>query len=110
MPRKNPFSEGPSPAERSARATKAVNTSWARCEDRTTRTAKMRAAGPSQIAWHAKRMGFDPDDLTDAQRLQAEAAMRAYFAGLRYKALRTRRLRKEAAENAARQTDDGGAA
>jgi hypothetical protein len=55
-------------------------------------------------------MGFDPDDLTDAQRLQAEAAMRAYFAGLRYKALRTRRLRKEAAENAARQTDDGGAA
>jgi hypothetical protein len=95
------------PAERSARAKKATNTAWANTTDRTQRTAKMRAAGPPDIGWHAKRLGFDPDNLTDAQRLQAQSGKKAYYADLRFKQLKKQRLRREAG-TAARNAPESG--
>ena len=99
-------------AERRLQAQRATNTAWANCEDRTARTEAMRANSPSSVEWHAKRKGFDPENLTPAQRKQAESARKAYFQGLALKSSRTRRRRKAAREAASRKAieRDGGAA
>lgn len=76
--------------------------SWANTPDRRARMAKPRSASPSDVAWHARQLGFDPETMTDAQRKQAESARRAYFARLNKKSVLSRQA-KAAGRKAARE-------
>lgn len=104
------------PKNRSLNGRIASLQSWANTPDRRQRLATAHANSPVDIAWHAKKMGFDPDNLTDGQALQAEAARKAYFARLNRQSVRVRQAkaaaRKAAVEEAQRQARDetGGAA
>ena len=70
------------------------NLSWARTEDRAARAARMRAHSPSGIAWHARKLGFDPDNLTETQRKRAENARRAYYKRMALESQKARARRK----------------
>jgi len=58
--------------------------------------AKPKAKSPADISWHARRLGFDPESLTDEQWKRANSARRAYFAKLAHKSAKARRLRRQA--------------
>ena len=70
-------------------------TSWANTVDRTARTERARAAGPSSLEYHLKRLDADRfANATEAQRIAAaEAARRAYFARLALQSAASRRRR-----------------
>lgn len=67
--------------------------SWGNTRDRAERTEPARNAAPSSVQWHLDRL--DPErfaNATDEQKLAAaEAARRAYFAGLAMKSAKARR-------------------
>ncbi len=65
--------------------------SWSQTPDRATRLEAAHAASPSQIAWHALRMGFDPSQLTEGQKKQAESARKLYYAELSRRARKGRK-------------------
>lgn len=73
--------------------------SWANTADRTGRTLQARRSSPSSVEYHLDRL--DPEKFagaTEAQRLAAaEAARKAYFAGLALKSAETRRRRSDGA-------------
>lgn len=73
--------------------------SWANTPNRTARTRKARANGPSELPWHLARL--DPEkfaDASDADRLKAaEAARSAYYAELAMKSAAARRRGGDAA-------------
>ncbi|WP_374159062.1 hypothetical protein ACEWX3_07520 [Mycobacterium sp. G7A2] len=66
-------------------------TGWANTTDRTRRMQTPREASPAEVLWHAKRLGFDVDNLTKDQLAQAESARKLYFARLAYKSAAARR-------------------
>lgn len=72
--------------------------SWANTVDRTARTDKARRNGPGDLAWHLERL--DPAKFAEATETQmiaaAEAAKKAWFAGL---AMRSAAARRRAAED-----------
>lgn len=68
--------------------------SWARTPDRAARMRKPLAASPQGIAWHAKQLGFDPDNLSPGELQQAESARRAYLLDMSRKSKEARRRRK----------------
>ncbi len=67
--------------------------SWALTADRTARTRPARDKSPSSVEYHLARL--DPERFADATAEQryaaAEAAKRAWFAGLAMKSARARR-------------------
>ena len=58
---------------------------WANTVDRHARLAKAQANSPAGLAWHAKKLGLDPDHLTPTERKRAENARTAYFKRLSMK-------------------------
>jgi hypothetical protein len=115
MPPKDNWLSGLTPSERSQRAAHAVNTFWSQCtdEERAARTKHMRANSPSELAYHARKLGFDPNNMSESEVKRAKSARKAYYAGLVYRSSRARRKRKEEREAAARKaaaTDGGDAA
>ena len=71
---------------------------WSRTEDRRARMAQVQGRSPSDLRWHAAKLGIaDPDDLTEEERRRAESARQAYFRRLARKSADTRRRRKEKA-------------
>lgn len=78
-------------AWRRLRAQIGAHTMWSRVEDRTQRTAKMRAASPGQIDYWMKKI--DPDErMSYPDRLKrAESAKRAHFLSLSLKSAEARR-------------------
>lgn len=85
------------PEQRTKRARKAALQGWANTEDRTARTAPGTKASPASIDyWYAKQ---DPNKAwkDDETRWKAaDAARRAYMAGLSFNAAKARRLKAEA--------------
>jgi hypothetical protein len=59
---------------------------WAHTVDRRARLANAHANSPCNIAWHAKKLGLDPDNLTATEAKRAENARTAYFRQLSLKA------------------------
>jgi hypothetical protein len=59
---------------------------------------------------HAKKMGFDPDNLTDAQYKQADAQRRAYFAKLNKKSVLARQAQAAARKAGREQAREAGGA
>lgn len=70
---------------------------WANTPDRQARLAKPHANSPSDLAWHARKLGFDPDNLTKTEAKRAENARMAYFKRLAMQA-RAAKARKAAAQ------------
>lgn len=68
--------------------------SWSQTTDRQARMHAAQQASPLRLPWHARRLGFNPDCLTEAQRQQAESARKAYFADLSNRSAKARRQRK----------------
>ncbi|CAM3533062.1 hypothetical protein MYCO108962_24390 [Mycobacterium colombiense] len=98
------------PKNRSLNGRVASLQSWANTKDRRQRLATAHANSPVDIAWHAKKMGFDPDAMTEGEYLQAEAARKAYFARLNRKSVQVRQAKaaaRKAAREAARETNGG---
>jgi hypothetical protein len=56
--------------------------SWANTVDRKARVAPGIAQGPARLAWHAKKLGLDPDNLTPDETKRAEAAQKLYYLDL----------------------------
>jgi hypothetical protein len=74
--------------------------SWANTVDRPSRTRNARAAAPSSIEWHAKRLPAKFDGASDSQRRQAaEAAHKAYFAELAMRSAAARRRVDDASDS-----------
>lgn len=69
------------------------HTGWANTVDRTARLAKAHANSPSELAWHAKKLGLDPDNLTKTERKRAENARIAYFKRLSIKARKAKQCK-----------------
>lgn len=69
-------------------------TSWSRTTDRRARMRPAQAQSPTGDAWHARRLGFDPERLTESQMLQVKAARAAWYAGLTAQSAKARRRRK----------------
>ncbi len=73
--------------------------SWANTADRAARTRPARDKSPSSVEYHLARL--DPERFAEATAEQryaaAEAAKRAYFAGLALKSARVRRGGSDAA-------------
>lgn len=63
-------------------------TSWANTVDRDARMAKIVANSPARLAYHAKKLGLDPDNLTPDEVKRCETAKRLYFARLSAKAVK----------------------
>jgi hypothetical protein len=64
---------------------------WLNTEDRAARIAKPHQASPSGWAWHARRLGYDPDsELTPEQRKRVEEHRRLWYAELSRKGRRAR--------------------
>jgi hypothetical protein len=83
-------------SERKLRATKAVETSWAKTEDRSARTAPARAANRARFEREVDPEGkLDPAD----RARRAEHARRAWYSGLALKSAKSRRLKREARKN-----------
>jgi len=82
-------------AERRLRGRIGGLTGWAQTPNRRARMRGPQAASPSEIAWHARKLGYDPDLLTDDQRMQAESARKLYFAELSAKSASTRKRRRQ---------------
>lgn len=61
-----------------------------------TRLANANANNPSSLVWHARRRGWDVDNLTVEQVNQLHADKTDWFQGLRLKSLNTKRLDKAA--------------
>lgn len=59
---------------------------WAGTVDRQARLAKTHANSPSDLAWHAKKLGLNPENLTPTERKRAQNAKVAYFKQLSMKA------------------------
>lgn len=80
-------------AQRRSWSSYGAHKSWAQTPDRSARTRKARANGPSDLPWHVARL--DPErfaNATEAQKLAAaEAARKAYFAELGLKSAAARR-------------------
>lgn len=76
--------------------------SWANTLDRRARMAIPQAKSPRDVAWHAKQLGLDPANMTDAEYKRAESARKAYFARLNKKSVLSRQA-KAAARKAARE-------
>lgn len=96
MPRGQYFVDAPK-GEHQLLSSLGGHTSWANTEDRQARIEKIQAASPRDVAWHAKKLGLDPDNLTDAERKRAENARKAYFTRLAFASNRARNSRKRAA-------------
>jgi hypothetical protein len=67
--------------------------SWANTADRTARTSAARSKGPSSLEYHLDRLPADvfATASPEARTAAAEAARRAYFAGLALKSAANRR-------------------
>jgi hypothetical protein len=52
---------------------------WLQTEDRAARIAVPQNASPVGWEWHARRLGFDPDNLTAEQHKQVATARKLYF-------------------------------
>jgi hypothetical protein len=85
-----------SPKERKLRARLAAHTSWANTGDRSARTAPAREAAMSRF-----ERQVDPDGTMNPteRALRADAARRAHFASMAYKAARSRARNRAGAEN-----------
>ncbi|ATD69183.1 MULTISPECIES: hypothetical protein [Gordonia] len=93
------------PSEASLAMSAAAHESWARTPDRAARTAAGRAAMLAKFEDEV-----DPDrTMTPAARAKAaESARKAYFTRLALQSARTRRLRREAEQAAAKLEEMGG--
>jgi hypothetical protein len=72
------------------------NLGWANTKDRLARLAKAHANSPSDLAWHARKLGLDPENLTPTERKRAENAKAAYFKQLSMKARDAKRAKSGA--------------
>jgi hypothetical protein len=66
---------------------------WANTADPVARLAKAHANSPTEIGWHARKLGLDPDNLTPTERKRAEHARIAYFKQLSMKARDAKRAK-----------------
>ena len=68
---------------------------WAKLDTdgRAARIAVPHRNSPSSMAWHARKLGYDPDHLTAAQAARVETAYKLYFAELSEKARQARQGR-----------------
>jgi hypothetical protein len=73
------------------------NIGWANTKDRAGRAAHMRANSPTELAWHARQLGLDPENLTPTEVKRAENARKAYFLRLRMKAEDAKAAKRKAA-------------
>jgi hypothetical protein len=71
---------------------------WANTDDRNARMANAHANGPGEIAWHARKLGFNPDNMTPTEVLRAQNAKSAYFKRLSMQARDAKAARKAAGE------------
>lgn len=79
------------PAQRALRAKLAVNTSWAKTEDRTARTAPGRAAADARFERQVREQF--PDMADDEVMKRAEAARAAHYQRMQFNSARTRAKR-----------------
>jgi hypothetical protein len=68
---------------------------WANTVDRRARLANAHANSPTDVAWHARKLGLDPDNLTPTEAKRAENARIAYFKQLSMKARAAKRAKRD---------------
>jgi hypothetical protein len=90
-----------SPEDRAEYGSVGGHTSWANTPDKRVRLAPAVAASPAELAWHAAKLGIDPENMTDEERERCQHARIAYFKRIALKSKQARAQRaREAAEQA----------
>lgn len=90
------------PPEVSLAKSVASLTGWVNTTDRRERLRTAHEAGPPGMAFHARRLGLDPDNLTAAEKKRVLSARTLYFRRISLKAAQARRAKKKAAERLVR--------
>jgi hypothetical protein len=98
MPR--PPREGVSPEVRLMKSVASL-TGWVNASTDEARRERLRKAhenGPPGIAFHARRLGLDPDNLTPAERRRVESARKLYFRQISLKGIQANKAKRAAAK------------